>query len=259
MGALTTSLCYVVVLLPFAKAACSSSDWLVCPPSTPVSLVNWRSGALSGITLGNGLVSRSFVTQASSASLFSTWDYTSYLDSKAGVSLLRTFSAEATVTLHLPGGTPFVASLGGAMVAGHSGPEIWTLVGTNEASMCEFVSQGPTDSLNACEAACWANAACTIVNWIAGDSPSTADCVLKSCSPGQYVLSPYPGCVAWALINATAAPVHSVNSGPYLNRTGLTEVGVLVPMASSLEFVGYGTEFAQSRQTWHLYVRPSFL
>lgn len=217
---------------------CTSSDWLVCAVSTPVTLTNWTSGALSGISLGNGLVSRSFVTSASGSPLFATWDYLSYLDS-AGVSLLRTFSAEASVTL-LSGGSPsIVASIGGATVAGHSGNASWVLVGPNEASMCSFVAQGPTASLGACEAACWANAACNIVNWIAGDVPANSDCVLKACAPGQFALSPYTGCDAWSLANATAGPVHSVNSGPYLNRSGLDAAGVLAPMASQLDFVGY--------------------
>lgn len=240
MARVSALLCATAFVAVVRGQQCTSSDWLVCPIKTPVTATNWTLGALSGVTVGNGLVSRSFVTVASGAPLFATWDYVSFLDVSAGLSLVRSLSPEATITLQNPGDhAPVVVSLGGATVAGHSGSESWQLAGHNQATECNFVSQGPTISLAACQAACWASSACTIVNWIAAASPADADCVLKSCSPGQFALTPYPGCDAWTLVNSTAGPVRSVTSGPYLNRTGLDSPGTLIPMPSPLDFVGY--------------------
>ena len=83
---------FFLALLPFSAVA---NDWLV--PTTPLpssSFTPWSSGSLSGFVLSNGLVSRTFITSASGAPTFSTFDLTSSLDGGA-VSVLRALTPEA--------------------------------------------------------------------------------------------------------------------------------------------------------------------
>ena len=78
----------------FAVAAATSalgSDWLLTPP-TPTSLQSWTLGALSGVVLSNGLLSRYFTTSHG----WATWDLTSHLDQDSD-SLLRAFAPEVTL------------------------------------------------------------------------------------------------------------------------------------------------------------------
>ena len=62
------------------------------------SLAPWSSGALAGLALSNGLVTRVFVTNASGAAVFATYDLLILLDSPDGESLLRGLSPDSLAT-----------------------------------------------------------------------------------------------------------------------------------------------------------------
>ena len=82
-----------------ARAQAPPADWLLAPSGSaaPSSLAPWSSGALAGLALSNGLVTRVFVTNASGAAVFATYDLVNLLDSPDGESLLRGLSPEATL------------------------------------------------------------------------------------------------------------------------------------------------------------------
>lgn len=245
-GALpTTSIVALLLARQALASSCTSPDWLVCPPPTPVTVTKWTTGALSGITLTNGLVSRSWATSLSGVPAFALYDFRSLLDSGHGQSLVRSLNTEAVVTLN----STLVVPIGGADVAAHMPPANWTQVGTDQAAGCAFVAQGPTDSLAACEAACWASSGCDAVNWIAPAPPGTAaDCVLRACQPGDWDLRPYPGCNVFATYAPSARS--SVSRGPFLNRTGLTDPGVLSPVSSLFTSTGWSTSAPVARFAW---------
>jgi hypothetical protein len=234
---------FFLALLPFSAVA---NDWLV--PTTPLpssSFTPWSSGSLSGFVLSNGLVSRTFITSASGAPTFSTFDLTSSLDGGA-VSVLRALTPEA----HL------------ACAGGCSSrplplpPGSFTRVAVDHAAAggdCPFLSQGNTTSLAACQADCW-SAECNAVNWATSGAP---DCVLRRCAnPLAPGVTPYPGFDVWTTTaplpqgattvgGLVAAPAlgRSVATGAYLNRTGLDAPGMLIPNPTSavLPFINVTT------------------
>jgi hypothetical protein len=234
--------------LAASALACSSADWLVCAPTTPVTVSTWKVSALSGVMLSNGLVSRSWITNASGSPAFGLWDFVSALDGPPGASLLRSLNPEAAVTLN---GTAMTA--GGVGVAASPRPPLnFTLIASNKMSGCTFVAQGPIQSLAVCQVACWASATCDIINWIPPIGGQAADCVLKACADpfAAPSLSPLVGCFVYATAPAPA-PAHApVSSGPFLNRTGLARPGVLVATPSSLVFAGWTTFSPVARFTW---------
>jgi len=71
------------LFLSLPLIACSNDgDWLLQTSSpSPSTLTPWTSNALSGIILSNGLISRTFVINASGSSVFATYDLTSYVES----------------------------------------------------------------------------------------------------------------------------------------------------------------------------------
>eukprot|EP00729_Bicosta_minor_P002435 gene2435-1094_t len=72
---------------------CSSvDDWLVTPPTTPVTLTSWSGG----LQMSNGLITRSFAVTSES---WATWDFTSHLEDTGDSSLLRALTPESIVTL----------------------------------------------------------------------------------------------------------------------------------------------------------------
>lgn len=79
-------------------AADAVSDWLVSPPTTPVTLREWSSEAGAGVMLSNGLISRKFAVDETAGS-WATYDFVSHLEDFGDASLLRAFSPEAVVTL----------------------------------------------------------------------------------------------------------------------------------------------------------------
>ena len=232
-------------------SACTSDDWLVCPSTAPVALSNWTLGSLEGVTLSNGLVSRSWVTRTSGQSAWGLFDFVSYLDdggsgASNGVSLLRTLDSEASITINCA-----EVFMGGVVVAGRGGSPNFTLVAKDAQGTCAFVSQGPvTDDLNTCLAACWANTQCNMVNWIAPTGPGTSDCVFKTCpNPLSPPLSPLAGCDVYA----TTVPSSSrpgVNTGPFLNRSGLAQPGVLAPRPAALIPLRWHTSAPIPRFQW---------
>lgn len=269
-----------------SSSSCVSSDWLVCPSATPVGVTDWTQGSLSGITMSNGLVERSWITSASGVSTFALWDYRSLLDGMP-LSLVRTLNQEATVTLAMSSNLANTTDLtvGGVTVAARPGPSNFTQIASNSASECTFVAQGPTDSLQSCLDACWGSA-CNIVNWIAGSaadsslsssgdepasaaksnrdgaaikSTASADCVLKAC-PGNAIqnpdLSPLNGCDVYATSSPLPQSLINVNSCPYLNRTGLTAAGMLAPIPSPLVFQTWSTGAPVARFNWTAGRRP---
>jgi hypothetical protein len=79
-------------LLPSTPLA----DWLVTPPNTTVQLVPFSvESKLSGQSLSNGLLSRSFITSPD----FCTWSYISHLEDSGPAHLLRELSPDSFVTL----------------------------------------------------------------------------------------------------------------------------------------------------------------
>lgn len=96
-----------LLLLPAAAAATpaaaapppASTDWLVVPPTTPVTLQPWSSQhGRAGWVLTNGLISRHFALDEA-ASSWATWDFVSHLEDSGDASLLRSFGPESVVTL----------------------------------------------------------------------------------------------------------------------------------------------------------------
>ena len=221
-----------------ARAAAPCRDHLVCPlgAAAPVELTPWTLGALSGVALGNGLLSRRFVTSASGTPVFATLDFRTFLDdvrdagaaSGAGTSLLRALSPEARLVV---GGAS--VDVGGVDAAGRAGAPRFSLVANNSQAPCTFVAQGPTASLDACLAACWSDATCNTVDWIPAGG---ADCVLKSCAdPANPPLQPLAGCFVYT---TTAAAHASLAHGPFLNRSGIEAPGVLAPWPGALVPLG---------------------
>jgi hypothetical protein len=236
--------------------ACTSPDWLVCAPTTPVTLTNWTSNSLSGITLSNGLVSRSWITSATGLPAFALWDLRSSLDGPPSLSVLRTLAPEAQLVFSTASGGNVSVAAGGVVTSTGrgDGPYNFTSVANDSATECTFVAQGPTDSLHSCLSACWASSRCDIVNWIPGANASAADCVLKSCADpfNAPALSPYPTCQVWATAPAPNTGVNSVSQGPLLNRTGLDAPSALVPDPRSALLVpnGWTTGNPTARYNW---------
>lgn len=233
-------------------------DWLVpSSPPLPSTLTTWTSNSLSGITLSNGLISRSFVTSASSLSVFGTYDFVSYLDA-APVSLLRALSPEGIVTCSGCGQSPMP-------------PNAFTLLANNSAvtsNDCANVGQGAIDSLLSCQLSCWNTTNCNAINW----SP-LSDCVLRSCvNPSNPELSPLSGFSVYITLVAPQGPSvsigglittpsfgRSVSTGAYLNRTGLDAQGVLIPDTAStaFTFLNYSTGPLLAPFSWTLGSRNS--
>ena len=164
--------------LPLAAClalAAAQQDWLLVPQGAAAvsTLTPWRSGALAGLALSNGLVTRLFVTNASGAAAFATWDLRSMLDSGSGdgdgssngddggESLLRGLSPEATLA----------CAACAAPRGAQPGPgDAFRLVSNSSAATggdCAMVGHGDGTSLEACEASCWAQGACNVVNFAA--------------------------------------------------------------------------------------------
>jgi hypothetical protein len=270
-----------------ARAQAPPADWLLVPSGSaaPSSLAPWSSGALAGLALSNGLVTRVFVTNASGAAVFATYDLLNLLDSPDGESLLRGLSPEATL----------VCAGCAAPRGAQPGPgEAFRLVANNSAatsSDCVFVAQGDDSSLAACEAACWAQGTCNVVNY--ADAPVAAplgaggarrhgadglvlharsraspavrgtDCVLRVCADALApALSPYNGFAVYgtpavAASNSTrlgglVAVGRDLSSGAYLNRSGLDFPGALVPDPASAAFtlVSVVSGPTQARFNW---------
>lgn len=249
-------LCVLAVpLLPLAApAACTAPDWLVCAPTTPPAVASWTDGSISGITLSNTLISRSWVLNASGVAAFGLLDFRSELDEAswtgapgAGVSLLQALTPEAILTLN---GTS--VSVGGLATSARGGSPNFTLVGVNEYTTCSFVAQGPTGSLDTCLAACFADGACNIVDWIPPSNSTAADCVFKNCpTPLAPSLAPYAGCYVYATDVAPESPAPPiVTSGPFLNRTLLSQPGVLIPLPGALVFTGYTVGAPTAAYNW---------
>jgi hypothetical protein len=237
---------YAAALLVLAAPASAGGDWLLDASPAASALTPWASGALSGVTLSNGLVSRSFVTSASGAPAWGTWDLTSHLDG-APASLLRAFAPEALLS----------CAGGCARRAPAPPPGAFALVAAGAVATggdCAMVGHGDGTSLAACEASCWA-AACNAVNFKTAGAPP--DCVLRLCAdPAAPALSPeadYDVYATLAPVPAAAAAVgglaaapalgRSVAAGAYLNRTGLDAPGALVPdpAAAALPFVNFSS------------------
>ena len=222
------------LLIAAAAAAAASSDWLLAAARAPATASPFALGALTGVTLSNGLLSATLVTSP----FFGLWDLASHLDQPAGESLLRALGAEAVLTC------------AGACAARPPSPPPFRLIANDSAATgpdCAFVGQGNSTSLGACEASCWQQPTCTTINWGSSGAP---DCVLRACaSPLAPALSPYPGFqVLSALAPSARAPLgsvvagpslgRSVTAGPYLNRTGLADAGALAAdPASPFEFL----------------------
>ena len=227
--------------LPFIS--CTNEDWLLQTTSpSPSTLTPWSSNALSGVILSNGLISRTFVTSASSSSVFATYDLTSYVDA-IPVSILRGLSPESILTCEdCNTSTPMPLNA-------------FTLIANNSAvtsSDCVFVGQGAIDSLQSCEQSCWNTTSCNAINW----SP-LSDCVLRTCiNPLNPQLSPFEGFLVYTTLIAPQGPTislgglitspsfqRSVSTGAFLNRTDLDSPGVLIPNPTSntFTFLNYST------------------
>jgi len=242
-------------------STCSHPDWLICPPTTAVTITNWTQGSLNGITLSNGLVSRSWVTNATGISVFGLWDFTSSLEdypyTTSTDTLLRSLTPEGTVSFVLPPGLPngtvVDVPIGGLTINNNRpGNQNFTLIANNSMTNCPFYSQGPIDSLNSCLTACWNTTNCDIVNWIPDPSnPQNNDCVLRYCDDPftNPMLSGYTNCFVYA----TSPPpnkVSPINYGPFLNRTALSNPNVLIPYSNVLIYNGYTINNPSARFNW---------
>ena len=254
---LVTSL-YLIVSAAQSQAP---ADWLLIPRGSEArsTLTPWSSNALAGLAIGNGLVERRFVTNASGVAVFGTWDLRSFLDIPDGESLLRGLSPEATL-----------ACVGCAAAARGPQPgpgQAFRLIANNSAvvsSDCVNVGQGDDSSLAACEASCWAQGVCNAVNYADKEEPLSSsgtrhgadglvrrkpaprvrgtDCVLRVCTNAMAPqLTPMTGFAVYATPAAAAtnstrigglvggAGRGDLSSGPYFNRTGLDAAGALLP------------------------------
>jgi hypothetical protein len=226
----------------FCLGSFAAGDWLVpTEPTAPSSLSAWSSGALSGFVLSNGLVSRTFVSSASGAPTWATFDFTSALDAMPA-SLLRALAPEAVLGCV---GTCSSRSL-------PMPPDAFVRIANDSAAVggdCPFVAQGDPSSLETCVASCW-TAPCNVVNFDASGSP---DCVLRKCENASHpTLTPYAGFDVYATTVPIAQVVGSVGglvaapalgrtvaTGAFLNRTGLDAQGALLPdpAAAALPFL----------------------
>ena len=116
----------------------------------------------------------------------------------------------AAVTTLLAEWAPASATSGNALDAFIAHPDMnvlppspagvsWVRLGSDMAAVgedCPFISEPPARSLAACEAACLAQAECSLINW----AVTSMWCVLRRCAdPLHAALTPSPGYDAFAL------------------------------------------------------------
>lgn len=241
-----------------SSSSCTHPDWVICPPTDSVTVTEWTDGSLSGITLSNTLISRSWVTKATSSPVFGVWDYVTYLDNPvSGNTLLRSLTPEATLSIYFPGllnSTVDTLTVGGIRANNtRPGRVNFTLVGNNSMTNCPFYGQGPIDSLDSCLNACWTTNECDAVNWIPSPgNPPNNDCVLRFCSDPftDPMLSPYNGSYVYVTLPNTINNIQTINYGPFLNRTGLTVPHAIVPLSTTFMYNGYTVSAPVPRYNW---------